>query len=380
MRINSLQASDLAVVIPTSRAELRALEMIPERWLDQVDEALINSELGERISDESWPEDWRLVSLRISPCSPLGRVADPEEIDRLCWPGVRLVFQPIVERVMTFGVIRDYYADDRAIHALYRSSPRSPELHAMREALAGGARLNTIEVSQLTRFEASRDEAARALLKHALALRVGSGEGERDQISERVEFNQRETEQIFWERLIAEVLTPHCQPESLHELTAFSLPLGRNPASADLWSFVAFHGEGGLLTQAHLEVLDPESGAVLFSLSEAGLGGLSEDVTTAHGDPMFDQALSSLPPEQRDRLARQIISDTAQLTTHGARINDPYQTLVSHTTCASCHRSNELDFNFHNLSYFEDHPLTVSPRTIADVERDLAWSAALLSP
>ena len=54
------------------------------------------------------------------------------------------------------------------------------------------------------------------------------------------------------------------------------------------------------------------------------------------------------------------------------KINDPYQTLVNQTTCASCHRANQLNFDFHNLSYLGDYEVTISPRTLADVERDMA--------
>ena len=42
--------------------------------------------------------------------------------------------------------------------------------------------------------------------------------------------------------------------------------------------------------------------------------------------------------EQRNQLLSQVITDTDELEDIGAQINDPYQTLVSHTTCASCHR------------------------------------------
>jgi hypothetical protein len=31
---------------------------------------------------------------------------------------------------------------------------------------------------------------------------------------------------------------------------------------------------------------------------------------------------------------------------------------------------NNLEFNFHNLSYLEDHEVTVAPRVVSDVARD----------
>ena len=109
-----------------------------------------------------------------------------------------------------------------------------------------------------------------------------------------------------------------------------------------------------------------------------GEGALrSEDVTMTHGDYQLTEALSSLEAESRTQLEEQVIIETALDDPKIEAINDPYQTLVSHTTCASCHRANGQNFNFHNLSYFEDQEISISPRTFADVERDLSWSVAL---
>lgn len=369
-----LRESDLAIIIPRDRARLLALEVIPEEWLSQVDDALYASELGERISDESWPEDWRLVSLRIAPCSPLGLRADPEEIDRLCWPGVRLVFQPIVERINVFGVIRDTYADDRAIHALYRAASWRPILAQVQQSLAGGAKLATLDPALLAEFEDERDRVALELLSNVKMLRAEALEVNP---WERAEFYRLESEERFWRGLSERIIKPYCAPRALHELTAFSLPMGRNPAAADLWSFVAFSGQDGRIEQAPITVHDARDGSPLFTFDGSLGEDRSEDVTTGRGDPALDASLARLDSARRDALTRQVIMDTDQLVTHGARINDPYQTLVPHTTCASCHRANDLDFNFHNLSYFEDHEVTISPRTKADVSHDLWWSTEL---
>ena len=53
---------------------------------------------------------------------------------------------------------------------------------------------------------------------------------------------------------------------------------------------------------------------------------------------------------------------------------DPYEFLVPNTSCASCHRLNDLLFDFHSLSGFENNPITISPRVVKDVERDLSWA------
>jgi hypothetical protein len=54
-------------------------------------------------------------------------------------------------------------------------------------------------------------------------------------------------------------------------------------------------------------------------------------------------------------------------------IQDRRSRLVDNTSCATCHKLNPLRFDFHNLSYLEDQPITVSPRVNTDVALDLAW-------
>ena len=360
---------DLAWLLPSDEAlrrPLRGAAALPSAWLEEVEAALARSELGERIGDESWPEDWRLVSARATVCSPLGRVADPEEVDRLCWPEVRLVWQPLVANLNVSGVVRAVYADDRAIHALYFVSHNTPALREMRATLAGGARLADVPPESLARFERARDEEGLRLLRALEALR--GAEGPYEGLGERPELLSPSLAEGFWGAL-EEALPALCPQEGLHELTAFSLPLGRAPAAADLWSFVAFSAEEGLLTPSPLRVLGAEDGALLF---EQRLDR-SEDVTSSFGDPELLASLPSAPAA----LAAQVVADVGELPGKEELLSDPYATLVPHTTCSSCHRSNNLPFNFHNLSYFEDQPLSVSPRARRDVERDLVNARAL---
>ena len=366
---------DLAWLIPADEAlrhPLRGAAALPRDWLDAVEEALLLSEIGERISDESWPEDWRLVSARATVCSPLGRVADAEEIDQLCWPELRLVWQPLVSQLNVSGVVRDVYADDRAIHALYAVGHDRAPLAEMRALLASGARLRDLDPRLLARFQEARDAEGLRLLRALESMRALEPTPSSDAlyagVGERPEFFSPQVIARFWERLEG-VLVDLCPPEALHELTAFSLPLGRNPAAADLWSFVAFSAVGGVLSPAPMRVFGAQDGALLF---EQRLDR-SEDVTTAAADPELLGALAGAPPA----LAAQVVADTDELSWKGERLNDPYSTLVPHTTCASCHRANGLSFNFHNLSYFEDQPMSVSPRARRDVERDLVWARAL---
>jgi len=359
---------DLALLFPLEDASILWLDHLPREWLDEVTEALKSSELGEDISLESWEEDWRLVSARVTPCQPLGQVADPEALDALCWPQLRLVWQPVIEELTVLGVVRPFYADDRAIHTLFFASPEHPALAEALELVEGGVRWAEWTAEARARFEEARDGEASALMRALEALR--GAEGPYDQLKERPELYSAPLSAPFFER-VRGLLSRHARPAQLSELTAFSLPLGRSPAAADLWSFVAFSGGGGQLTQTPLMVRDASTGEALFSFPR------SEDVTTGHGDPELTERLAELPLERREALLSQVITDTDELATKVDRINDPYQTTVAHTTCASCHRANNINFNFHNLSYLEDQSISVSPRVREDVKRDLKLARML---
>ena len=186
----------------------------------------------------------------------------------------------------------------------------------------------------------------------------------------RSELNGSGLSDAFYQRLRT-MLSRHCVPAALHELTAFSLPLGRNPASSNLWSFVAFGAKGGNLVASDLAVHEPVHGKLLYEFDR------SENVTEAAGDSKLANALDEMDAAQAKQILNQVVMDTDQLPELAPRINDPYQTLVANTSCASCHRMNNLDFNFHNLSYLEDHDITIAPRVRKDVARDLSLARAL---
>lgn len=361
-------ARDLALLVPMDEATIGALDLLPASWLTAVVDGLAASELDEAIDEESWPEDWKLVSGRFTVCSPLGKRAIAEEIDRLCWPEIRLVWQPIVKDANVFGRVRPYYAEDRAIHTLYHVAHQDTALRAMGVHLGAGGGLDDIDATTLADFEAARDRAGLLLLDALFALRGASGPFEG--IAERPEYYDAQSASPFSTKLL-QTLKAFCVPEALHELTAFSLPMGRNPAGADLWSFIGFAGRNGRLTPATLAVHDAETGEELFAFP------FSENVTTGGADPALLDALETMPDDQRMSLEAQVIIDTAERSAKEPRINDPYQTLVPNTTCTSCHRSNNINFNFHNLSYLEDQEISIAPRVTNDVLRDLALARIL---
>ena len=130
--------------------------------------------------------------------------------------------------------------------------------------------------------------------------------------------------------------------------------------------------------QSNLQIRGAHSGALLYEFK--GEGALkSEDVTTAEGDTQFLDDLEALPDEIQSKLRQQVVINPREESVVKAKVADPYQTLVSHTSCSSCHRDNNLQFNFHNLSYFEEQDISIAPRTINDVQRDIAWSLALIA-
>lgn len=365
---------DLALIIPQYRAIYPALSVLKESWFNEVELALLDSDIGQRISDENSHEDWSLVAVRISPCSPLGFIADPNEIDRLCWPEVRLVLQPIVQLIRPSGSTF-LFPDDRAIHALYRVERQNPALGKILDLIEEGLQLTDIDSGILEEFESARDQAAIDLLSAVKKTRIMKGVYHR--IAERPEFSDHEKENLFWEVLINSVLNTYCLPSSLYHLTAMSLPLGRRPVPLDLWSFVAFKAAEGSLERADLKVRDRKSGEVFFSFKE-DLNKWSEDVSAARGDPDMIEYYSQRNPEERTQLSTHTILDHRQLPRRASQIIDPYETLVANTTCSSCHRFNDTLFNFHNLSYFGDQEMSVSPRVEADVSRELDWIKRLV--
>ena len=128
---------------------------------------------------------------------------------------------------------------------------------------------------------------------------------------------------------------------------------------------MAFEGVNGELYQAPMSVHHASTGEMLFAFEG------SEDVTTGSGDSRLFELLEQLGEKELDAVEEQVILDTHQLDKLSERINDPYQTLVPNTTCSSCHRMTNLVFNFHNLSYFEDHGISIAPRVRQDVARDV---------
>jgi hypothetical protein len=166
------------------------------------------------------------------------------------------------------------------------------------------------------------------------------------------------------------VLAQTAIPEYLFDLTAFSLPEGRDAPQIDLWAFIAFDSEHGELEQRSLLVQSPSDGSVV------GDAGLDETVTMNGAD----QELSSWRQESAlaEELTSLVVFSDDDKPFLGEIINDPRQTLVTNTSCSSCHRFNEQKFDFHALSHLEDNEATIAPRVLNDVAHEIAWVRGVL--
>ena len=369
--------SDLAILLDTQIApiikaddrDVYGQRFLPASWLDTVAQAFESTEVEDAFYTENMDHQWRLVSARITPCAPLG-ILPTQDIDAYCWPAVRLVWQPVVEdHRLSWGPIVDYFADDRAIHAIYPVHPRDSYGQRMDRSLLDDVS-KTLETGGLPgystsrAFFAQRDITSTWLLNNAYALRDDRlSDDSWSQLDLRPETQLDDaTLEAFQGRLWA-FLVEFAQPEDLREMTSFSLPEGRNPAGSDIWVFLQFLAENGRIYPNDLRVMGRESGQLLAKI------GPTQTVAVGIEDEAIEAALATGNRE----LADSLIITAEDIEEKGEAMADPYQFLVPNTSCASCHRLNGLRFDFHSLSGFEDRGITVSPRVNKDVERDINW-------
>lgn len=377
-------AADLAILLDTTDKPVldfgartdEGERFLPASWLNSVRKAYDGTFAEDAIALENRDEDWRLVSVRISPCAPIG-IRPSVDIDEWCWPTVRLVWQPVVENFrLPWGPIVDYYADDRAIHAIYPVAPRNPSggriagewREVVSAHLADNRAPSQLQSHLATGFRAVRDSSAQAVLGALHSLRDPRlPSSAYEPLDIRPETHQHPEVQARFQAGLRWFLNEFAQPRDLHELTSFSLPEGREPATDDLWIFVAFDGNHGRPTPVDLKVTGRESGTELVRI------GPHQTVAVGVEDEAVEDELARGNDELRDSL----IVSASDIATKGAAMADPYQFLVPNTSCASCHRLDPLRFNFHALSGFEHHGISVSPRVEGDVQRDMIWSRSL---
>ena len=124
-RFPAVAEKDLAVVFALdSSAPIRASDatragaLLPRTWYGAVSNAFRATDVGDALDTESAYGDWQIISMRIAPCSALGS-APSANVDHLCWPELRIVWQPVVHDVFIHQRFATSFADDRAMHALY---------------------------------------------------------------------------------------------------------------------------------------------------------------------------------------------------------------------------------------------------------------------
>ncbi|MEY2986715.1 MAG: hypothetical protein RJB13_236, partial [Pseudomonadota bacterium] len=189
------EKSDLAVIFsPEGRNRIFATQitapmrqaLLPEHLIRQVEDSYLNTSVGDAVSRENNISDWMLVSARVVPCSPLGLIPGPQT-EVLCWPEVRLVWQPVLKDFKRYTAILSWFADDRAIHSLY-DVPASLGLSA-RESVRAEQLLDKIKTaldssptgvsgrvseSEVAEFVSLRNRVAQSLLANAILLRSGN--------------------------------------------------------------------------------------------------------------------------------------------------------------------------------------------------------------
>jgi hypothetical protein len=351
-------------------------------WFSDVSTAFRNTSVGDALDSENLKSDWRVVAVRIVPCQSL--LNRPHGLGaRVCWPEVRLVLQPIAKNVEAAGRRWPAFADDRAIHVLYHyAAPGQEYPSAQVERLKESAHRMpsaALEASpdwagELAAFEASRDRSVVRLVDSVLALRdPGVVVSDLDVVELRPEYALGATERTaFTGRLMGFLEGVQRSSALPHEVTAFSLPEGREPVLIDEWVFLRFvASSNGRLVQSPIEVRSVTDGTTLLSTAQ------SMSVTMARDDDVVYEAMESLVGSAyEEEFKRNMILFIPDIAANRLRIADDGQVRVANTTCGSCHKLGKLRFDLHNLSYLQGETMTISPRVVRDVLRDLRWLAA----
>lgn len=365
---DALKAKDLAVILPAlGSVKVAPTEnLFPIGWWQDLAAAFARTSIGDAIERENQRDDWRLVAMRFAPCQPLLPYLS-ERNQSLCQPELRLVWQPIQD--IYRGNRWHYYADDRAIHALYRFEPKSflaaDQARQWHDLSARALTITEVEVAQ---YAALQRRLVRAISKELRDLRQLSQTDVYDGVGERPEFSTPEHAREFILKL-EKFVGDYAKPERLHQLTAFSLPEGRDPPQLDEWVFVAFEpAQAGLrLKPQALTVRSRRDGRLLADYGE------SAQVSVRRDEAALIDALDRASAADRSELLKAVIWTTRDRRSKAAEIADPRRTHIAHTSCASCHKLGNPPFDFHNLSYFEDRDITVAPRVLKDLEYELEW-------
>ena len=367
-----LKERDLSIVLDASLKPKIKMEspFFQDLWFKEIAYGkLRESDVAEAYISESPQSDWQLISVRIAPCVPIvsSHAFNPETF---CWPQVRTVWGPVIEKFRaTWGNVQDY-SDDRAIHGLYWVDPSFlfPNLGEKTSIFKKILNINKTKPSNLKSLDANlkkdwldmRSQTLNLFLEDVLNLRdknipPQSYEG----FGLRPELYNAKSNKSFSSRF-SDFLKKYTPKTLLTELTTFSLPEGRDPAGIDMWLFAAFDGINGQIKQKKLSVHDRYTGKVIDA------GTFIQSVTMTTDDPSFYKNSNPqirnqifLYPKDQSKIKNLLFSEKALL--------------VGETSCSTCHKFNDLKFNFHNFSKFEDRPTTISKLLKNEVKKDLNW-------
>ncbi|NRA68188.1 MAG: hypothetical protein HRU19_27135 [Pseudobacteriovorax sp.] len=333
-----LYEKDLAIIISHQADKPITIShknepIFKQAWLEKVQDAYRRTSVGDTLRYENWTSDWRLVSLRLVPCSPIGNSILADQ-DIFCWPELRQVWQPVMENFKGRVIRHDYWADDRAIHVLYDvfGTDRQRQVQALssvKEQLDSDPSGQSIAATTLQEFLSLRDQVVQQYLSDIEGLRTGGyPEAAYQGHGLRPEYNHYKIESD-WQQKLMGFLTNYSPTRQIKALTSFSLPEGREPAQIDEWVFLSFVGENGKIKQESIEVLDRLTGKRIISI------GTSEQVSMRRDDPILYDFYVDNPQDQEMLRSSLLLFETDRAFLRD-KIADRRQHLVPNTTCGTC--------------------------------------------
>lgn len=373
LQASPLNDRDLAILIPKENVnDYPAFTLgnkkgiLDKKHYLQMKDGFLGTE-GESGLAENSASDWFLVSARVEPCSPL--FPNLATKDELCWPEVRLVFQPILQQKILYQArYIEYFAEDRGAHALYHvpySGGSAGEQAKVEDFIATIKENGSLSPEEKLQFIKYRNQTIQNFTSEVLSLRDPSINA-RDYtgLEMRPEYYSQSTSKKFVQKFHV-FLEKYAKQTSLHTFTAFTLPEGRMPTHSNLWIFKKFVPNADLDLEPEMISITDHRGRKIFDV------GLSEESKISTDDPVFYEQ----NPDLLSRLEKQVFLFPSRQSNLLEKIADEESFLVDHTSCASCHKLNQtMRANFHALSFFlEEFEHTVSQRVRLDVRSAKAW-------
>lgn len=363
--IRDVSPQDLAIILPPTLDPHLRISMsdtlFPQNWWETALKLYQQTSVEDALTLENRLEDWQLVALRFAPCQPLLPYLTPVN-HKFCHAEIRLVWQPFL---MTRTSIWNYDADDRAFHVTYRLKGAHALSPNEETVYRGLQKVQNPTPTDLATYEALHKRVVTKTLSDLKNLATSALS---ETLEVRPEFLTPHQGTLFINRLQS-FLQQEATLGQVAEVTGFSLPEGRDPPLLDDWVFVAFDptDAGRSLKPKNILLKSGIDGRVLLDF------GPATSISMHLDDPRIDDMINQLGDADAKEVEANTILKFKDKRTKRSKIADAESTHVSHTTCGSCHKLNSQPFDFHNLSYFRNHDVTIGPRVHLDVSRDLQW-------